>query len=120
MVAVGVRREDAHEAETQRLTVRERLSRFPGSRLRSPAADIGGVVHSIVAAEAVTTASGRQSDWLYEVGETTGRTTPLITVGGLAASITELATARPHVHPSTLGHRMRPLQEIVELRLDSP
>ncbi|MFF9077087.1 PucR family transcriptional regulator [Streptomyces sp. NPDC014646] len=203
VVAVGVRCEDAHEAETQRLTVRERLSRFPGSRLRSPAADIGGVVYGIVAAEAVTTTSGRQSDWLYEVGETTGRATPLIAVGGLAASIPELAVsreqaddtlglltaglvaktqavhddvwaevvlrrtalatstartadigplprlmdhdrecrtshvptleawleemgdlkaaaARLHVHPNTLRHRMRRLQEIVELRLDSP
>ncbi|MGW0963835.1 PucR family transcriptional regulator [Streptomyces gelaticus] len=203
VVAVGVRCEDPHEAETQRLTVRERLSRFPGSRLRSPAADIGGVVYSIVAAEAVTTTSGRRPDWLYEVGETTGRATPLIAVGGLAASIPELAAsreqaddtlglltagliaksqavhddvwaevvlrrmalatstartadigplrrlmdhdrecrtsyvptleawleemgdlkaaaARLHVHPNTLRHRMRRLQEIVELRLDSP
>ncbi|GGV95904.1 hypothetical protein GCM10015535_64320 [Streptomyces gelaticus] len=30
------------------------------------------------------------------------------------------AAARLHVHPNTLRHRMRRLQEIVELRLDSP
>ncbi|MGW0997083.1 PucR family transcriptional regulator [Streptomyces sp. NPDC002523] len=203
VIAVGVRCDGADEAEAQRLTVRERLSRFPGSRLRSPAAVIGGVVYGVVDAEAVTPASRRHPDWLCEPSEAAGRATPLVAVGGLAASVPELATsreqaddtlgllkaglvtnsqavhddvwakvvlhrvalaassartteigplrrlldhdrvcrtsyvptleawleemgdpkataARLHIHPNTLRHRMRRLQDVVELHLDSP
>ncbi|MFB9577376.1 PucR family transcriptional regulator, partial [Streptomyces yanii] len=94
VIAVGVRCDDTDEAETQRLAVQERLSRFPGSRLRSPAAVIGSVVYGIVDAEPVAPASRRHSEWLYELGETAGRATQFVAVGGLAASVPELAASR--------------------------
>ncbi|MFD9812116.1 PucR family transcriptional regulator [Streptomyces sp. NPDC059080] len=102
VIAVDVRCDDADEAEAQRLTVRERLSRFPGSRLHSPAAVIGDVVYGVVDAEAVAPASRRPSDWLRELGEATGRATPLVAVGGLAASVPELATSQEQAD-DTLG-----------------
>ncbi|MFE7329588.1 PucR family transcriptional regulator [Streptomyces sp. NPDC057565] len=102
VIAVGVRCDGADEAETQRLAVQERLSRFPGSRLRSPAAVIGSVVYGIVDAEPVAPASRRHSEWLYELGETAGRATQLVAVGGLAASVPELAASREQAD-DTLG-----------------
>ncbi|MBL1097392.1 PucR family transcriptional regulator [Streptomyces coffeae] len=204
VIAVGVPSEDADEAERQRLTVRERLCRFPGTRLRSPAAVIGDVVYGIVHADAVNSASGARADWLGDVAGTSGdAAAPLVAMGGLATTVPGLAdsreqaddtlglltaglvpggaavhdevwatvvlrrtarsatgartadigplrallehdrehhtshvptlytwleemgdakaaAARLHIHPNTLRHRMRRMQEVVDLRLDSP
>ncbi|MEW1750760.1 PucR family transcriptional regulator [Streptomyces angustmyceticus] len=94
VIAVGVSCEDEGEAERQRLTVWERMSRFRGSRLRSPAAVVGGVVYGIVPAEMVTAATDGESAWLETLCQATGRPAPLVAVGGLAASVPGLARSR--------------------------
>ncbi|MET9657592.1 helix-turn-helix domain-containing protein [Streptomyces sp. NPDC006510] len=102
VIAVGVQCEDTDEAERKRLTVRERLSRFPGSRLRSPAAVIGDVVYGIVHAKVVSSASGSRCEWLRALGDTAGRAMPLVAVGGLAATVHGLAASREQAD-DTLG-----------------
>ncbi|MGI5255700.1 PucR family transcriptional regulator [Streptomyces angustmyceticus] len=94
VIAVGVRCADEGEAERQRLTVWERMSRFRGSRLRSPAAIVGGVVYGIVPAERVTAAADGESAWLETLCQATGEPAPLVAVGGLSASVPGLARSR--------------------------
>ncbi|MEU8995487.1 helix-turn-helix domain-containing protein [Streptomyces caniferus] len=94
VIAVGVRCEDDGEAERQRLTVWERMSRFRGSRLRSPAAVVGGVVYGIVPAETATGTTDGGSAWLETLRGTTGQPAPLVAVGGLATSVPGLARSR--------------------------
>ncbi|WP_328390471.1 helix-turn-helix domain-containing protein [Streptomyces sp. NBC_00400] len=94
VIAVGVRCEDDEEAERQRLTVWERMSRFRGSRLRSPAAIVGGVVYGIVPAETATRPADGGPAWLETLCGTTGQPAPLVAVGGPAASVPGLARSR--------------------------
>ncbi|MGW2006497.1 PucR family transcriptional regulator [Streptomyces nigrescens] len=94
VIAVGVRCEDDGEAERQRLTVWERMSRFRGSRLRSPAAIVGGVVYGIVPAERVAPGADDGPGWLETLRGTAGRPAPLVAIGGLAASVPGLARSR--------------------------
>ncbi|MCP9210861.1 PucR family transcriptional regulator [Streptomyces sp. NEAU-Y11] len=103
VIAVGVPSEDADEAERQRLTVRERLCRFPGTRLRSPAAVIGDVVYGIVHADAVNSAAEARADWLGELAGPAGDTTaPLVAMGGLATTVPGLTGSREQAD-DTLG-----------------
>lgn len=94
VIAVGVRGTDEAEAERQRLTVWERMSRFRGSRLRSPAAIVGGVVYGIVPAERIDPAADGESGWLETLCGPAGRPAPLVAAGGLATSVAGLARSR--------------------------